>query len=642
MFNATNYTVWAMRMKVGLRVHKVWKVIESSNQDSEKNDIATALLFQSISESLILQLGEQDTTKGIWEAIKTRHMGADHVREARLQTLNSEFDRLVMKDSDIIDNFAGNLFEISSRSAALGEVIEESKLVKKFLKSLPRYKFIHIIASFEQVLDLNTTGNEDIVGRLKAYEERNGEETQRESQEKLMWSKDKQKKDKQKKDYSKVICYRCDKLGHFAKACPKTTQRQQEGNVAETEIADGALYMHEVVCLNEEKVLPKKYEAEGIYNNIWYLDNGAGNHMTGNKSFFVEMDETIIERVKFGNGSCVEIAGKGSILFVCKMGEQRSLNGIYYTPKLKHNILSLGQPTELQRMDDYLKMFDPCGRLLIQVTRTPNRLYKANMQIEKTMCLQANIDETSWRWHQRLRHVNFRALKSMADKKMVFKLPSTKIETETCESCLAGKQTRNFFCQIPTSEKGDANERFKRFKAMIEQQTGKSIKTFRTDRGGEFRSTEFNMFCEENGILRHLTTPYTPQQNGVVERHNRTLMEMMRSMMKTLNLPNYLWGEAKPNDEHLRIFGCLAHVKVEAAHLRKLDEISRDLVHLGIEPDSKLIDCLIRKRRKLLLDEMSCLLRMKVRIGVIEIIKKMENQDVQFGKRRRYICRKRF
>ena len=92
----------------------------------------------------------------MWEAIKSRHMGAGRVREARLQTLMAEFERLKMKDSDAIDNFVGKLSKIASKSAALGENIEETKLVKKFLQSLPRKKYIHIVASLEQVLDLQS------------------------------------------------------------------------------------------------------------------------------------------------------------------------------------------------------------------------------------------------------------------------------------------------------------------------------------------------------------------------------------------------------------------------------------------------------------------------------------------------------
>lgn len=119
--------------------------------------MAKALLFGSIPETLILQVGELDSAKKVWEAIKIRHVGAERVKEARLQTLMSDFDRLKMKDSDTIDEFGGKLAEISSKAAALGASIGEPKLVKKFLSSLPRKKYIQIVASLEQVLDLNTT-----------------------------------------------------------------------------------------------------------------------------------------------------------------------------------------------------------------------------------------------------------------------------------------------------------------------------------------------------------------------------------------------------------------------------------------------------------------------------------------------------
>lgn len=112
--------------------------METETSDDEKNDMAIALIFQSIPEALILQVGELDTAKKVWDAIKARHLGADRVREARLQTLKAEFDRLKMKETESIDDFVGKLSEISSKSAALGENLDEPKLVKKFLSSLPR------------------------------------------------------------------------------------------------------------------------------------------------------------------------------------------------------------------------------------------------------------------------------------------------------------------------------------------------------------------------------------------------------------------------------------------------------------------------------------------------------------------------
>ena len=117
------------------------------------------------------------------------------------------------------------------------------------------------------------------------------------------------------------------------------------------------------------------------------------------------------------------------------------------------------------------------------------------------------------------------------------------------------------------------------------------------------------------GIKRHFTSPYTPQQNGVVERRNRTLMEMTRSILKHMQVPNYMWGEAirhstyllnrvatrvlkdktpyeayrgkKPNINHLKTFGCIGYAKSVKPHLQKLEDRSRMLVHLGTEPGSK-------------------------------------------------------
>ena len=121
----------------------------------------------------------------------------------------------------------------------------------------------------------------------------------------------------------------------------------------------------------------------------------------------------------------------------------------------------------------------------------------------------------------------------------------------------------------------------------MEKQTGKVIKTLRSDRGGEYMSGEFDDFLKEEGIASQLTAPGTPQQNGVSERRNRTLMEMVRSMMSYSSLPLSFWGYAletaayvlnqvpsktvprtpyerwtgrKVNLGRIRIWGCPAHV----------------------------------------------------------------------------------
>ncbi|RVW36992.1 Retrovirus-related Pol polyprotein from transposon TNT 1-94 [Vitis vinifera] len=92
--------------------------------------------------------------------------------------------------------------------------------------------------------------------------------------------------------------------------------------------------------------------------------------------------------------------------------------------------------------------------------------------------------------------------------------------------------------------KSEAFEKFKEFRAEAEKQLSKSIKTLRSDRGGEYLVYEFKDYLIENGILSQLTAPGTPQQNGVAERRNRTLLDMMRSMMSYSSLPTSFWGYA--------------------------------------------------------------------------------------------------
>lgn len=93
-------------------------------------------------------------------------------------------------------------------------------------------------------------------------------------------------------------------------------------------------------------------------------------------------------------------------------------------------------------------------------------------------------------------------------------------------------------------QKSEVFEVFKKFKAAVERESGRKIKALRSDRGGEFTSREFQEFCEANGIRRPMTVPRSPQQNGVAERKNRTILNIARSMLKSKKLPKEFWAEA--------------------------------------------------------------------------------------------------
>ncbi|KAJ4756551.1 polyprotein [Rhynchospora pubera] len=182
--------------------------------------------------------------------------------------------------------------------------------------------------------------------------------------------------------------------------------------------------------------------------------------------------------------------------------------------------------------------------------------------------------------------------------------------------------------RVEGQEKSEAFGIFKKFRVFVEKQSDFYIKALRSDRGGEFTSREFNSYCEANGIRRLLTAPYSPQQNGVAERKNRTILDMVRSMIKTKSMPKEFWAEAvdcavylqnrcktislenmtpqeawsgsKPTVAHLKVFGSIAYVHVPDQKREKLDDKSSKLIFVGYDERSKaykLYDPLTKKMR---------------------------------------------
>ncbi|XP_072064284.1 uncharacterized protein [Arachis hypogaea] len=177
--------------------------------------------------------------------------------------------------------------------------------------------------------------------------------------------------------------------------------------------------------------------------------------------------------------------------------------------------------------------------------------------------------------------------------------------------------------------KYEALDAFKVYKAEVEKQCGKKIKIVRSDRGGEFygRYTEsgqapgpFAKYLQEHGIVAQYTMPGTPDQNGVAERRNRTLLDMVRSMLSNSNLPLSLWSEAlktaayilnrvptnavsktpfelwkgwKPSLNHIRIWGCPAEVRIYNPQERKLDPRTISAYFIGYAEKSKVTDFIV-------------------------------------------------
>ena len=94
------------------------------------------------------------------------------------------------------------------------------------------------------------------------------------------------------------------------------------------------------------------------------------------------------------------------------------------------------------------------------------------------------------------------------------------------------------------SAKSDTLAAVRKFQAKVEVETGRRLRVLRTNHGGEFTSVEFEQYCADRGVHRQHSAPYSPQQNGVVERRNQSVVTMARSLLMGRNVPAVFWGEA--------------------------------------------------------------------------------------------------
>nr|GEY81130.1 putative zinc finger, CCHC-type [Tanacetum cinerariifolium] len=139
--------------------------------DAKKSKQAFVFLFQAIPEDMVLQMANYTDPKQVWDGLKTRYLGIDRVRAARLATLKRELESLRMKEGETMDEFAAKLSGLASKARGLGYELEEVDMVKRLLDSMPK-SFLQIVASIEQCFDLDSMLFDEAVGRLKAFEER--------------------------------------------------------------------------------------------------------------------------------------------------------------------------------------------------------------------------------------------------------------------------------------------------------------------------------------------------------------------------------------------------------------------------------------------------------------------------------------
>ncbi|GJT54602.1 hypothetical protein Tco_0989656 [Tanacetum coccineum] len=118
-----------------------------------------------------MQVAGCDTAKEIWDSLKSRFIGTEDIQQAHSQQLKSEFERLLMKEDESINSFAGKMMSIITKAATYGLTFDEQTKVRKVLNAV-RDKFLPIVATIEMIVDFKTVKLEEIIGKLKTYEER--------------------------------------------------------------------------------------------------------------------------------------------------------------------------------------------------------------------------------------------------------------------------------------------------------------------------------------------------------------------------------------------------------------------------------------------------------------------------------------
>ncbi|GKA33412.1 putative ribonuclease H-like domain-containing protein [Tanacetum coccineum] len=413
----------------------------------------------------------------------------------------------------------------------------------------------------------------------------------------------------------------------------------------------------------------KDYPHRALQNK-GIVDSGCSRHMTGNKAYLAEYQDFNGGPVAFG-GSKGYITGKGKI----KIGKL-DFEDVCFVKELQHfNLFSVSQmcdkknkvlftDTECLVLSPEFKLPDE-NQVLLRIPRQ-NNMYSFNLEnivpSGGLACLiaKATIDESN-KWHRRLGHVNFKNLNKLVKGNLVRGLPSKIFQNDhTCVACQKGKQHKasckaktvssisqplqllhmdlfgptsvrslnhKTYCLVITDDfsrfswvfflrtKDETSGILKDFIRQIENQLNQKVKTIRCDNGTEFKNRDFIEFCGSKGIKREYSNARTPQQNGVAERKNRTLIKAARTMLADSFLPNTFWAEAvstacyvlnrvlvtKPQNKtpyelitgkipiisYIRPFGCHVTILNTIDHLGKFDRKSDEGFLVGYSLQSK-------------------------------------------------------
>lgn len=348
------------------------------------------------------------------------------------------------------------------------------------------------------------------------------------------------------------------------------------------------------VCSFVTPELGTSLQASNSLSRPWILDSGCTSHLCGDEDIFECLETSTHGKLKLASQASTDIEGRGKVKIPVADAvstRQVELNNTLFVPDLRTNLVSVAKITDKGHIvtfhKDFARATDPTGQVKLTADRRGD-LYYVRQNVERAAAAQHLSSSELMLWHERLGHLNTADLLKMMSGVGLSNAAGDPEDVLDCEVCLKGKMTRlpflkggptrarllelihsdvvgpfrvqsangaRFFvtfvddaskyCQVYfLSQKSSVLEAFKRYKSLVENQTGTKIKYLQSDNGRKYCNQEYDHFLSKCGIERRLTAPHTPQQNGVAERMNRTLLDMARCFLIQSNLPSMFWSDA--------------------------------------------------------------------------------------------------